>query len=125
LGETVLPSPLDEVVIHAVVSDEKHITCGKRGKMVKKRMELKWSIFLRGTKSLSNLDGNVRGKHLVGLVASQFGWLFDGTETQGLTEVGIKRAVVLRGPIPVQNAHFILRQFVVEMVAEYHVVHNI
>ncbi len=125
VGEGALPDPLVKPVIHAMPMDDRTKTVGKRGKMKKKTTSIRWNVFLRGTDSLEGLNPKYRGKHLMDLVAAQFTDLFEGTERQGLADRGIKRAEIVRGPIPVQNTHFIIRQFVVSMEADYHKKHNL
>ncbi len=123
VGEAEMPQPAARPVIHAVLADEQNerICHGEEGFLV--RSEMRWNVFVRTTRQ--TVDAGVGGRHLASRVAAQLKWLLEGTERQGLSDRGLVRARISRGPVPIQNPNYFVRQFVLTTEAYYRLNHNV
>lgn len=124
-GEATMKNPLPRPVIHAVASDHQRKVLGVEDALEWKSMDVKWNIYVRSAPGLVGSEPHIQGEFLSDMVASQLASLLEGDEIQGLADRGLADVNILRGPVPIQNAHYNLNQLVVAMKAYYHVPYNL
>ena len=121
-GEAKIENPSELPTIHAIIADEQATRHVLGDGLVKVKAVMRWNIYVRTTRQ--HRSEGVAGKHLATRIAAQLLWLLHGSEKQGLAAKGMRHVDVVRGPVPLQNPNYFMRQFVVSMKPIYHVRNN-